>query len=229
MTFDSFYALEQLRALERYVAETPARVESLRLAYAREDRAEILCSLMDGERLLSAMAITAARLKELIVTTDGLGNSLESLSELVLRTVRMVVLTELAALRDVISDVAACGRGHALFRGRFRSVDDLLAYVHEELDQITQIWSSYRDRRCTDRTAFRDALYAAARAMQNLGRAPELARFLREGSLRDDWPPLASTCWRIRAALDIQLAVQPDRPLLLHTHRLHELITAGQR
>lgn len=227
MTFDSFYVLAQLRDLERRLAETPRQIESLRIAYLREDRPEILCNLVDSERLLSALAATTARLHARIVTTDGLGASVEFLPELALRAVRMVLLTELAALRDVVGP-APQRHGRAASRGRFRSVHDLMAFVHEELDRITRMWSIRRDRPWVDRRAFRAALCAAARAMQQLGRVPDLANFLREGILRDDWPELAAICARIHAALDIGIAVQPDRPLLMHAQRLRELTVAEQ-
>lgn len=228
MTFDSFYVLAQLQDLERQLAETPRQIESLRIAYLHEDRTEILCNLVDSERLLSALAATTAHLHARIVTTDGLGTSLEFLPELALRAVRMVLLTELAALRDVVGIPAQQRRGRATSRGRFRSVHDLMVFVHEELDRITRMWSGRRDRPWVDRRAFRAALSAAARAMQQLGRVPDLASFLREGILRDDWPELAAICTRIRAALDIRIAVQSDRPLLMHAQRLHELTVAEQ-
>lgn len=227
MTFDSFYVLAQLQDLERHLAATPRQIESLRIAYLREDRPEILCNLVDSERLLSALAATTVRLHARIIATDGLGASLEFLPELALRAVRMVLLTELAALRDVVGSPAS-RRGQAQSRGRFRTVHDLMAFVHEELDRITRMWSGRRDRPWVDRRAFRAALCAAARAMQQLGRVPDLADFLREGILRDDWPELAAICTRIRAALDISIAVQPDRPLLVHAQRLHELTVAEQ-
>src|SRR3954468_22617073 len=111
----------------------------------------------------------------------------------------MVLLTELAALRDVVGSPAPQKRGPAANRGRFRSVHDLMTFVHEELDRITRMWSGWRARPWTDRRAFRAALCAAAQAMQQLGRVPDPADFLREGILRDDWPELAAICTRIRA------------------------------
>jgi hypothetical protein len=228
MTFDSFYVLAQLQALEQHITDTPACVESLRLAYAHQDRAEILCSRVDGERLLSAMAITTARLKSRIITTDGLGDRLESLAELAVRAVRMVLLTELADLRDVVGGSDPRGVPRTWCTGRFRRLDDLLAFLYDELDRITRMWSGYRDRPWIDRVAFRAALHAASRAMQQLGKMPALVHFLREGSARHDWPALAEICARIRAALAIGIAVEPEHPLVRHTQRLHELTIAEQ-
>jgi len=63
--------------------------------------------------------------------------------------------------------------------------------------------------------------------MRHLGEVPELSRFLREGAMRSDWPALAATCRHMRAALAIRIEVEPDQPLLNHTHRLHELTSQG--
>lgn len=226
MTFDSFYVLAQLQDLERQIAETPRQIEPFRIAYLHEDRPDILCNRVDSKRLLSALAATTARLHARIVATDGLCTNVELLPELVLRAVRMVLLTELAALRDLVGSSAPHERGRTATRSRFRYLHDLMVFVHEELDRITRTWSGHRDRPWADRRAFRAALYAAAQAMQQLGRVPDLAHFLREGSVRDDWPELAAICTRMRAALDIRIAVQPDRPLLMQAQRLHELTIA---
>jgi hypothetical protein len=171
------------------------------------------------------MATATARIHARIVATDGLGAKVEFLPELVLRAVRMVLLTELAALREVMGCPTPQRRA-AANRGRFRDVHDLTAFVHEELDQITRAWSGHRDRPWADRLAFRAGVYAAARAVQRLGRVPDLVSFLCEGGQRSDWPELAEICTRIRAAFDIGIAVKSDRPFLLHAQRLHDLNVA---
>jgi hypothetical protein len=172
------------------------------------------------------MANTAARLESRIVATDGLGDSPESLSELVLRAVRMVLLTDLAELRDVAGDLNVHGLPPTWHTGRFRRLEELLAFLRDELDRITLSWSGYRDRPWIDRGAFRAALYAAAQAVQQLGKVPALAHFLREGSARHDWPALAEICARIRAVLSISMAVEPERPRVLHARRLRALTIA---
>lgn len=63
--------------------------------------------------------------------------------------------------------------------------------------------------------------------MRHLGEVPELSHFLRDGAARSDWPALRGICRRARAALGIRIVVEPDQPLLIHTHRLHELTGEG--
>lgn len=226
MTFDSLAVIEQLQDLEQQIAATPRYVDSLQRAFARGDRADILGNLVESERHLRAMATTTACVRDQIVDMDGLGGMLESLTELVLRAVRMVLLIELDVLRGLVCGAAAHGRSTRLFGGRFESIDNLASFVHAELDRITRMWS--RDRPWVDRGAFRTALRAAARAMRHLGEVPELSRFLRDGAVGSDWPALVGTCRRMRAALDVQIAAEPDQPLLIHTHHMHELPRQGQ-
>jgi hypothetical protein len=181
---------------------------------------------MHSERHVRAMATTTACIRDHVVNTDGLGGMPESLAELVLRAVRMVLLAELDALRALWRDPAARGRSTRLFGERFRSFDDLVMFVQAELDRITRMWN--RDQPWVDRLAFRAALRGAAQAMRHLGEEPELSRFLRDGAARRDWPALRRTCKRMRAALDIQIAAEPDRPLVIHRHRRLELTGQGR-
>ena len=226
MTFDTMAVIGQLQDLEQQIAATPRYVDSLQRAFVRGDRADILCNLVDSERHLRAMATTTASIRVQVVQVDGLDGMLESLAELVLRAVRVVLLAELDVLRGLARGAAARGRSTRLFGGRFQSIDDLASFVHAELDRITRMWS--RDRPWVDREAFRAALRAAAGAMRHLGEVPELSRFLQEGAVRSDWPALVAVCRRTRAVLDIRIVAEPDQPLLIHTHRLHELTSQGQ-
>jgi hypothetical protein len=226
MTFDSMTVIGQLQDLEQQIAATPQYVDSLQRAFARGDRADILYHLVHSEHHVRSMATTTACIRDHVVNMDGLGGMLESLAELVLRAVRMVLLAELDALRGLWRGPAASRRSTRLFGDRFRSIDDLASFVHAELDRITLMWN--RDQPWVDRRAFRAALRAAAQAMRRLGEAPELSRFLRDGAGHSDWPALIRICRRIRAALDIRIMVEPDQPLLIHCDRLHELTSQGR-
>jgi hypothetical protein len=225
MTFDSISVIERLQDLERQIAGTPRYVDSLQRAFAQGDRADILYNLVHSERHLRAMATTTACIRDQVIEMDGLGGMVGSLAELVLRAVRMVLLSELEALSDLMRGAVRRGRSTRLFGGRFPTVDDLASFVRAELDRITRMWN--RDRPWIDRGAFRAALRDAAQAIRHLGEVPELSCFLRDGAVRGDCPALLRACRRLRAALDIRIAAEPDQPLLIHTHR-HELTLQGQ-
>lgn len=63
--------------------------------------------------------------------------------------------------------------------------------------------------------------------MRQLGEALELARVPCDGAVRSNWPALLGICRRTRAALCIRIVVEPDQPLLTHTHRLYEFTSTG--
>lgn len=223
MTFDPIAILGQLQELEQQIAAAPQYRDSLQRAFGGGDGADILCNLMHGERHVRAMATATVNIKHQILTADGLGDTLESLAGLMLRAVRMVLLAELDALQNLVRGAAVRGRSTRLFDGRFESFDELTSFIRAELDRVTRMWSSDHDRPWTDRLAFRAALGTATQAMRHLTEVPELSRFLRDGSVRSDWPELLRICRRMSAALSIRIAVEPDQPLLIHTHRHDEL------
>jgi hypothetical protein len=171
--------------------------------------------MIDAERHVRAMAVTADHIKAQVVPADGLGLVLESLSELALRGVRMVVLAELDQLRDLAWTRSKRGRSRPMFWGRFWGVEDLVVSVRTELDRVTNPWRACRDLPGSDRAAYRGALRAAHAAMRKLGDASELSGFLRDGQTRNNWPALQSLCGRMRIALTIRLDVDPDLPLLV--------------
>jgi hypothetical protein len=101
MSFDSRSLLRRLQELQLQIAATPQHGESLRGALDGHDLGEAICATIDAERHVLAMAATIADIQAQVVPTDDLG-AVESLSELVFRAVRMVVLTELSMLREVV-------------------------------------------------------------------------------------------------------------------------------
>jgi hypothetical protein len=228
MTLNSPFLIRRLQELEQQIAEVPSHMGPLREAWERQDRPALLCANIDAERHIRAMAITTGHIKAQVVPADGLGDVLESLSELVLRAVRMVLLAELSALRDVVSEPSARGRSSALFQGRFRSIDELTSSLDDELIRITNQLRAYRDVQDTERAAYRNALQTAHASMRELHSGSEAARFLRAGLTRTDWPTLQEVCARMLAALAIRIDVDPDLPLVVRSRPLPD-VAAEQR
>jgi hypothetical protein len=104
MSFDSRALLRRLQELQLQIAATPQHGESLRAALDGCDLGEAICATIDAERHVLAMAASTADIQAQVVPTDDLG-AVESLSELVLRAVRMVVLTESSMLRGGVRSV----------------------------------------------------------------------------------------------------------------------------
>lgn len=214
MSLPSASLIQHLQDLEQQIADAPRYREALRASFDRRDRS----ALTDAKRHLRAMAVTTGHIKAQVIPADNLGVVLESLSELVLRAVRMVVLTELTALHDVVTESSALARTLAWFPERFRAAD---AYLRDELQRITGPWDQYRGMQDVERAAYRAALGVAHASMRELGTTSVAARFLREGVNRTDWPALSAGCSRILAVLTLRIDIDPDLPLLVHSHPLH--------
>jgi len=226
MTPNSLLLIQQLQKLQQQTEDVTRCRESMQDACHRQDHGAFLSASIDAERHVCMMAVTTGYIKAQVVPADHLGDALESLSELVLRAVRMVLLAELGALRDVLSGPSARSRSHALFQGPFRSIDDLTSSMRDELVRITEQWGADRGMQRLERATYRDALRTAHAAMRELG-ASEDARFLRGGLTRTDWPALHGVCARMLAALAIRIDVDPDLPLITSC-RPSQTPTAGQ-
>jgi hypothetical protein len=74
-----------------------------------------------------------------------------------------------------------------------------------------------------DRASYRAALRAAHASIRELGTRSEVARFLREGLTRTEWPALKEVCADMLAALAIRIDVDPDLPLLVHSRLLPDV------
>lgn len=218
MSFDSRSLLRRLQELQLQIAATPQQGESLRAALDGHDLGEAICATMDAERHVLAMAATIADILAQVVPADHLG-AVESLSELVFRAVRMVVLTELSMLREVVCEASKRGKLRPLTWGRFRGIDHLTSEMRDEIHRITHQWIAYREMEGVERVTYRAALRAAHQSMRQLGNASEATRFLHEGRTRADWPALREVCSRIWVALTIRINADPDRPLLVHEMR----------
>ena len=224
MSFNSASLIQLLQELGQQIAAASQHRQSLASALARRDLGEVRRTKIEAECLVLGMTITTGHIKARVVPADGLGDVLESLSELVLRAVRLVLLTELNALRDVVSESSAHRRPPALCPEPFRTINGCL---RKELHRISCQWGAYRGMQGVERAAYRAALRAAHASMRELGDASVAARALREGLTCTDWPELQEVCERMLAALAIRIDIDPDTPLLLHACPLHDAAPAG--
>lgn len=236
MTFDSAAVLRQLLELQQQIIETSGFTESLQECEERtagaNPRAEPgievtsanmrIAAVLNAERHMTAVAANTQRLREQVMPSDGLGDDLQSLSELMFRTARIIVLTELEALRDVLSRATHALRARTLCWGAFEDVDELTHRVRARLQQLTNTWISVRDVAATDRPAYRAALRAAHAGMRHLGSTSAFGAFLREARTRREWPALQQRCARIGDALVLRLDIDTDMPLLVHRGRIAE-------
>ena len=207
-----------LQELATQITEAPALLNEIRAAAHQPDLERLKQAKLRGHRHITAIAMTTRRIRDGVIGVDDLGSSLESLSELALRAVRLVVLNELAILRELWGGLDALGGHHMSIEqeaGSFAAVD---VWLREALDDITRGWCRCRGTPNRDRAAYRSALRLGHRATRALAGDPEVARFLDAGITCVDWPALRESCTRLRDALLVRIDVEPDAALLDHDH-----------
>jgi uncharacterized membrane protein len=220
MHCNSSALIQQLQQFEQQIADVPRYQAALHQAVAEHNLGAFACAKLSTEHHFFALAVTTGQLRVQVVPADGLGDALDSLSELVLRAVRMVLLADSLVLRDVLGSLTARHRSSTLLPEPYRTVDDLISGLHEELDRITGRWKAYHDVPGVDRTAYRAALRTAHASMRELASDSRAARFLQAGLRRTEWPELQDVCGRMEAALALQIDIEPDTPLLVHPRTL---------
>jgi hypothetical protein len=201
MTFDSPSLLLRLHALRQQIAAS-APHRTVLCAREGADRSAAMCAAIAAEHHVRSIIVTAERISARVVPADGLGSALGSLSELVLRAVRMVVRAELGTLFQLVSESQA-------------EAAALMLSAHGELNEITDQWLRWRRTAATDRGAYRSALREASAALRALGTTSEFGRFLDHGLDRVDQPLLQAATARTLAALTISINVEPDAPVLI--------------
>jgi len=223
MKFQSGVVLETLQGLEQ------------QLAAHRSHLAQMASSLSGGlyaaaleaaDKLRDALGLVVAmyqRLHANVVPADDLGE-VESIDELALRARRMVIVTQLSRLRDVLADPAAEDRAYGWFVGRFEGIDDVTAYFDEQFSKINGIWMQYRHSHAlgtgmstNDRvTLYHAAVRVAQQALADLKDDPDLAYFRRAGIAMTNWPEVHTAFREIDAALAVQIDMESGRlPLAL--------------
>jgi hypothetical protein len=202
-----------LQELAAQIAEAPGIHTALRTAMGQPDIGCLVKAKMDGHRHIQAMALTTQRLRIGVVGVDGLGSSLESLSELVLRAVRLVVISELTVLRDLRHGPHVLERQRLDVEARIGNVDAVADRLRDELDRITRLWCGYRGTPSPDRAAYRQALRAAHRAMRALVNDREISQFI-NAATSCTWPAFREASMRIWNALMVRIDAEPDMALL---------------
>ena len=226
MTFSSPSLIQHLQELAQQITAAPPRVEALYAAFRGQNVAHAFATHMEADRHVYAMATAVAHIKAQVVPHDGLGAVVESISELVLRAQRRIVLAELDTLRDIAGEPSTCSRCTALAFNPFERVEDWIGYVGHEVNGSAQGWIDYRGQ-AGERAAYRVALREAHAAMRRLAERSKATPFLLDAVVRTDWPALQVPCSRISVALTIPIDVDPDMPVVVIDPRSSELVAGA--
>jgi len=223
MTLSSTSLIRDLQELALQMSAVPQHADALHAAFQGQSIAHAFITHLDANRHVCAMAATVANIKAQVVSQDGLGATVESISELVLRAQRRIVLTELDALRDIASEPSTRGRLTALAFSPFEQLEDWIGHVGHEVNGIAQWWIDYRGQ-LDERAEYRAALRKAHAAMRYMAERSKATPFLLDAMVRTDWPALQAPCSRISVALTIPIDVDPDMPLVVIAPRSPEVM-----
>jgi hypothetical protein len=226
MTFSSPSLIQHLQELAQQITAASQLTEALSAAFRGNRIADAFATRQQVDHHVCAMAATVGHLKAQVVPGDGLGAALESISELVLRTQRRIVLDELDALAEIACEPSTRSRLTALAFSPFVQFEDWISYVGHEVNGCAQAWIDYRGH-ADERTAYRAALRKAHAAMRCLAERSKATPFLLDAAVRTDWPALQAPCSRISVALTMPIAVEPDMPVIVIAARSSGL-SAGQ-
>lgn len=222
MMLSSTSLIRDLQELALQISAVPQHTDALDAAFQSQSIAHAFATHLDAHRHVRAMSATVGNIKAQVVPHDGLG-AVESISELVLRAQRRIVLTELDALRDIASEPSTRGRLTALAFSPFEQLEDWIGHIGHEVNGIAQWWIDYRGQ-LDERAEYRAALRKAHAAMRHLAERSKATPFLLDAMVRTDWPALQEPCSRISIALTIPIDVDPDMPVVVIAPRSSEVM-----
>jgi hypothetical protein len=206
MAIESYLMAEMLQRLETQGTMLRSHAVEIATSLSRDEYPEALKASAELLRALNVFVNTTAILRGHVVAHDGMGDVGGALGELTLRARTLVVVDQLAVLRDALRDPV---------------IDELVAFVRERIAQIHATWRPYRhdqaqsqgmtepDRSCLYRTMIR----VAHRALSQLRDEPKLSRTLDRGIATTNVPEIHQPCQRIDVVLAWQFDGEGGRPM----------------
>lgn len=206
MGFQSQFSTNALQRLERLTASlTTGAPNRLVIAHAINAIDSILADLR-GE-----------------IIGDGLGIRVASDAELLFRTARMIINTELDDLDCAIRRVLAADLTRSAKPEMWRSFLKALPLAKAELWRVTRIWLPYRRAEPTACDPSHDVAYKLAlkSAFEELGKMddiPEVERVLYRG-IAARWPEIVRPCEQILVAIHAQVDIDAARRIWSARHQ----------
>jgi hypothetical protein len=194
MTFKSGCAIAALQSLERYTSSLRDCAEALSEASGKGDLATAIAATRGTRDALNAIATTTIRLKRQIVPADGLGEDLESLGELMIRSIRIVLIEEMRRLRSTVHDLTTHGQLPWPIAEWSHGIDDVALFVHDEMNRITNMWMPDRSGAKSNRAFYRTRVRIAQYTIREMGSQVEFAHFLEVGAGLAEWPGISRAC-----------------------------------
>lgn len=174
----------------------------------------------EHERLtLSVIAMMAQSLEAEVLVIDGFDSSYQSLDELVLRSSRLVLLTQVSHLQALIANIQQHPPiAHMPQRAKHRlekwlKRSHILSALQTELRRIDEKWAPYRPNSAhlsqTTATLYRASVIMAQFSIRELGRNQIIGKFFRDGA-HIDHPVAQRHCETMLAILELEINAIPD-------------------
>lgn len=199
MGFHSQFSTNALQRLERLTASLSTGALS-RLATAQS---------------LNAIDSILSDLRRQVID-DGLGMSVASDEELVFRTARMIVDTQLSDLEQAIHRILAADLPSSIKPDMWRGFLKALPLAKAELWRVTRIWLPYRRGEPTicdpsHAAAYKLALRSAFEELDKMDDIPEVERVLYRGIAAARCPDVVSACEQILVAVHLRVDIDATR------------------
>jgi hypothetical protein len=198
--FQSEYSTNALRKLERLSAALRVERVSGRGVF----------------QSMSAIDNVFVELGRQVVRNDGLGISVRSEEEMIFRTARLIVVTQLERIDQAIRAMAVSHGTAAAGVEAWTRLLDAIPLGKSELRRITHIWLPHRNvdggtSMQSPSTAYHGALRSAFCELRKLDEIPEIERLLYRGVASTKHPEIAGACEQILVATQVRVDLQAAR------------------
>lgn len=215
-----------LQRLEQQIPYLRCRVLEVQEAVNSGDLAFAMLATEGIRQALATLVATTKSLRGQVVPADGLGDTVESSGELVIRAQRMVMVEQVRQLDLAIRGLTPREQACASFASWSHDVSAAISFILDRLDRIDDIWIRYRSTQPAtavsgNRVLYRAAICTAQRAIREMGCDVEFGEFLREGVKRMEWAGVRRAFASILTVVTLDISMEPDCQLLVHPVPLH--------
>ncbi len=218
MNFRADLALRSLQQLERQrisLRHCNARLDD---AHKNGDPVTSIRAVSGAKLALERMADELVWLRRQVTHIDGLGKTVESSDELIMRVVRLIIATQVAVLHQALIASPGIRRMDRTARAWAERLGDMLTFLESEAARITNAGMSYRSgvvrqEAMPDRPQYREAIRTALSGIKCMFEEPEISCFLTRGAALANWPEAAGACGTLLALAEIDFQGTPDQRL----------------
>jgi hypothetical protein len=151
-----------------------------------------------------------------LLNNDDFGLSVGSEEELVFRTARLIVDTQLGRIEQAIRSMLASSRPEAIRADVWSRLLEAIPCARDELQRVTSIWLPHRDAKTRptatseDAAAYTKALHTAFCELRKMDEIPEVERLLYRG-VASKSPEIADACEQILVAIQVRIDLRALR------------------